>query len=64
VFPNRVGKPLDHNNLYYREYQPLLQRAGFKEEGFTFHSLRYTFATELFDRRKRPKTTALEEALV
>jgi integrase len=25
IFPNRVGKPLDHNNLYYREYKPLLQ---------------------------------------
>ena len=20
VFPNRVGGPTDHNNLYYREY--------------------------------------------
>jgi integrase len=55
VFPNRVGKPLDHNNLYYREYKPLLQRAGLGDEGFTFHSLRHTFATELFNQRKRPK---------
>ncbi len=55
VFPNRVGKPMDHNNLYYREYKPLLQRAGLGEEGFTFHSLRHTFATELFNQRKRPK---------
>jgi integrase len=55
VFPNRVGKPLDHDNLYYREYKPLLQRAGLGDEGFTFHSLRHTFATELFNQRKRPK---------
>jgi integrase len=55
VFPNRVGKPMDHNNLYYREYKPLLQRAGLGDEGFTFHSLRHTFATELFNQRKRPK---------
>jgi integrase len=55
VFPNRVGKPQDHNNLYYREYKPLLQRAGLGDEGFTFHSLRHTFATELFNQRKRPK---------
>lgn len=55
VFPNRVGKPLDHNNLYYREYKPLLHRAGLGDEGFTFHSLRHTFATELFNQRKRPK---------
>jgi integrase len=46
VFPNRVGKPRDHNNLYYREYKPLLRRAGL--EGFTFHALRHTFATALF----------------
>ena len=55
VFPNRVGKPLDHNNLYHREYKGLLQRAGLEDEGFTFHSLRHTFATELFNQRKRPK---------
>jgi integrase len=46
VFPNRVGKPRDHSNLYYREYKPLLRRAGL--EGFTFHALRHTFATALF----------------
>ena len=55
VFPNRVGKPMDHGNLYYREYKPLLQKAGLGGEGFTFHSLRHTFATELFNQRKRPK---------
>src|SRR5215204_5153329 len=55
VFPNRVGKPLDHGNLYYREYKPLLQRVGLGDEGFTFHSMRHTFATELFNQRKRPK---------
>jgi integrase len=55
VFPNRIGKPLDHGNLYYREYKPLLQKAGLGDEGFNFHSLRHTFATELFNQRKRPK---------
>ena len=55
VFPNRVGKPMDHGNLYDREYKPLLQSAGLGDEGFTFHSLRHTFATELFNQRKRPK---------
>jgi integrase len=55
VFPNRLGKPMDHGNLYYREYKPLLQKAGLGGEGFTFHSLRHTFATELFNQRKRPK---------
>ena len=46
---------MDHNSLYYREYKPLLKRAGLDGEGFTFHSLRHTFATELFNQRKRPK---------
>ncbi len=55
VFPNRVGRPMDHGNLYDREYKPLLQSAGLGDEGFTFHSLRHTFATELFNQRKRPK---------
>jgi integrase len=55
VFPNRVGKPLDHNNLYYRDYKNLLEKSGLAGEGFTFHSLRRTFATELFNQRKRPK---------
>ena len=55
VFPNRVGGPMDHNNLYYREYKPLLKRAGLEAEGFTFHSLRHTFATELFKKREHPK---------
>jgi Phage integrase family len=55
VFPNRVGKPMDHGNLYDREYKPLLDKAGLGGKGFTFHSLRHTFATELFNQRKRPK---------
>jgi integrase len=56
VFPNRVGGPMDHNNLYYREYRPLLKRAGLSGEGFTFlHSLRHTFATALFKRGEHPK---------
>ena len=54
-FRQGSGKPLDHNNLYYREYKPLLQSAGLGDEGFTFHSMRHTFATELFNQRKRPK---------
>jgi integrase len=55
VFPNRVGRPTDHNNLYYREFKPLLKDAGLGDTGFTFHSLRHTFATALFERRQHPK---------
>ena len=53
VFPNRVGKPSDPNNLYYREHKPLFKRAGL--DGFTFHALRHTFATALFSRGEHPK---------
>lgn len=55
VFPNGVGGPMAHNNLYHREYKPLLKRAGLDGEGFTFHALRHTFATALFARGEHPK---------
>ncbi len=55
IFPNRIGGPTDHNNLYYREYRPLLEQAGLAGEGFTFHTLRHTFATALFVRSEHPK---------
>ena len=54
VFPNRVGKPMDHN-LYHREYKALLKAAGLAARGFTFHSLRHTFGTALFKRGEHPK---------
>lgn len=55
VFPNRAGHPTDHNNLYRREYLPLLARAGLAGEGFTFHALRHAFATALLSRKEHPK---------
>ena len=55
VFPNRVGKPMNHCNLYNRDFKGLLKKAGLQDRGFTFHSLRHTFATELFSRRMHPK---------
>jgi integrase len=55
IFPNRVGKPINPSNLYHREFKVLLQKAGLHDQGFTFHSLRHTFATELFKRRMHPK---------
>ena len=55
VFPNRVGKPINPSNLYHREYMPLLKRAGLEDEGFTFHSLRHTFASALCNKREYPK---------
>jgi integrase len=38
VFPNRVGRPTDHNYLYYREFKQLLKSAGLPNQGFTFHA--------------------------
>ena len=55
VFPNSVGRPMDHNNLYHREYKALLKKAGLAEQGFTFHSLRHTFGTARFKRGEHPK---------
>ena len=55
VFPNRVGKPMNPSNLYNRDYKPLLKDAGLEGEGFTFHSLRHTFASALCNKREYPK---------
>lgn len=55
VFPSRVGTPADRGNVYRVEYLPLLERAGLGDEGFTFHTLRHTFASELFRQGRRPK---------
>ncbi len=56
VFPNTLGKPMNAGNLYRREFQPLLERAGLAEGGFTIHSLRHTFATTLADKGVHPST--------
>jgi integrase len=32
VFPNRVGKLMDHNNRYHRDFKSLLKRAGLWSE--------------------------------
>jgi len=56
IFPNTVGKPMNAGNLYRREFQPLRERAGLTDEGFTIHSLRHTFATTLADKGVHPST--------
>ena len=59
IFPNRVGKPMDHNNLYHRDFKSLLKRAGLwsedKDKRFTFHSLRHTCVTLLVSKNVHPK---------
>jgi len=54
VFPDTVGKPMNAANLYRREFQPLLERAGLADEEFTIHSLRHTFTTTLADKGVHP----------
>ena len=56
VFPNTVGKPMNAGNLYRREFQPLLERAGLADDGYTIHSLRHTSATTLADKGVHPST--------
>ena len=54
VFPNRVGKPMDHNNLYKRDFKKTLARAGLPLT-FRFHDLRHTCATLLLSRNVNQK---------
>jgi integrase len=56
VFPNTLGKPMNAGNFYRREFQPLLETVGLAGEGFTFHSLRHTFATTLAAKGVHPST--------
>ena len=56
VFPNTLGRPQNAGNLYRREFQPLLKRAGLADQGFTIHSLRHTFATTLAAKNVNPGT--------
>jgi integrase len=58
-FESRVGKPMYHNNLYYRDCKSLLKRADLWSEDrgkrFTFHGLRHTCATLLRLKNVNPK---------
>jgi integrase len=53
VFPNQAGKPMNADNLYHRDFKPLLEKAGLS--GFTFHSLRHTCATLLLSKNVNSK---------
>jgi integrase len=44
---------MNADNLYHREFKPLLKKAGLT--GFTFHSLRHTCATLLLCKNVNPK---------
>ncbi len=48
---------MNAGNLYRREFQLLLERAGLADEEFTIHSLRHTFAITLAEKGVHPSTT-------
>lgn len=45
VFPNSVGRPMEHSNVRIRSFQPLLEKAGLPN--IRLHDLRHTAATLL-----------------
>ena len=53
VFPNRVGKPINHNNLVNRHFLPALEKA--KIDRIRFHDLRHTKASLMIDQKENLK---------
>jgi integrase len=53
VFAGEGGNPINPSNLRNRSFAPLLERAGLPR--ITFHDLRHTCASLLFQRNVHPK---------
>ena len=45
IFPNKVGNPINHNNLVNRYFNPALKATGLPR--IRFHDLRHTYASLL-----------------
>ncbi len=56
VFPNAVGRPLHQSNFLYRDFYPLLKRAGLPR--VRFHDLRHSAATLLLEMDVHPKVVS------
>jgi integrase len=54
VFCTQVGTPLNRNNVHYRSFKPLVERAGLPPT-LRFHDLRHTFATLMLKGGEHPK---------
>jgi integrase len=55
VFAGEAGGLINPSNLRQRSFLPLLGRARLAGEGITFHDLRHTCASLLFQRNVHPK---------
>jgi integrase len=55
VFAGNGGNLINPSNLRQRSFAPLLNRAGLGDQGITFHDLRHTCASLLFQRNVHPK---------
>ncbi|WP_119068717.1 tyrosine-type recombinase/integrase [Rubrobacter indicoceani] len=55
VFAGEIGNLINPSNLRQRSFTPLLTEAGLAGKGVTFHDLRHTCASLLFQRNVHPK---------
>ena len=55
VFAGESGNLINPSNLRNRSFAPLLERAGLGDRHITFHDLRNTCASVLFQRNIHPK---------
>lgn len=55
VFAGEIGNLINPSNLRQRSFTPLLAEAGLAGKGITFHDLRHTCASLLFQRNIHPK---------
>lgn len=53
IFPNEAGKPMNHQNMVTRHFNPSLRRAGLPI--IRFHDLRHTYAALLIEQGEHPK---------
>ena len=53
IFPNKLGSPINHNNLVNRYFKPALEAA--KLSKIRFHDLRHTYASLLIEQEKNIK---------
>ena len=53
IFPNKVGNPINHNNLVNRYFKPALEAA--KLPKIRFHDLRHTYASLLIEQGENIK---------